>query len=142
MTNHVSEKLTSIHTAFQLAEYGYKNVSSSSLLCAAEILAQIPTQKMETKATQDESGAKETMSEKKQYTAAQHLEDGKKFAGKDKTLLAYAKNVEKLVKAGTKGAFGCPKYDYSCVWGGSQTSYYNVGFIAGHSKGNLEKFQL
>ncbi len=97
---------------------------------------------METKATQDESGAKETMSEKKQYTAAQHLEDGKKFAGKDKTLLAYAKNVEKLVKAGTKGAFGCPKYDYSCVWGGSQTSYYNVGFIAGHSKGNLEKFQL
>ena len=60
----VSEEMASIQTALQLAEYGYKNGSASSLLCAAEILAQVPKQEMETKATQDESGTKETQSEK------------------------------------------------------------------------------
>ncbi len=127
----VSEEMASIQTAFQLAEYGYKNGSASSLLCAAEILAQVPTQKMETKATQDESGEKDGNSEKKEFTAAQLLEDGKKLAGKDKTLLAYAKTVEKKVKAGTRGAFGGPKYDFSYVYGSSRVSYYNVGFVAG-----------
>lgn len=128
----VSEEMASIQTAFQLAEYGYKTNSASSLLCAAEILAQVPTQEMTTKATQDESESKDTNSEKKEYTASQLLEDGKKLAGKDKTLLAYAKSVEKLVKkGGTRGAFGGPKYDYSYVYGGGKTSYYNVGFVAG-----------
>lgn len=127
----VSEEMASIQTAFQLAEYGYKNGSASSLLCAAEILAQVPKQEMKTKATQDESGIKEAQSEKKQYTAEQLLADGKKLAGKDKTLLAYAKTVEKLVKAGTRGAFGGPKYDFSYVYGNSKTSYYNIGFVAG-----------
>lgn len=128
----VSEEMVSIQTAFQLADYGYKNGSASSLLCAAEILAQIPTQEMTTKASQDESGYKESASEKKQYTAEQLLEDGKKLAGKDKTLLAYAKTVEKLVKSSaTRGAFGGPKYDYSYVYGNSKVSYYNVGFVAG-----------
>lgn len=127
----VSEEMASIQTAFQLAEYGYKNGSASSLLCAAEILAQVPKQEMKTKATQDESGTKEAQAEKKQYTAEQLLADGKKLAGKDKTLLAYAKTVEKLVKAGTRGAFGGPNYDFSYVYGNSKTSYYNVGFVAG-----------
>lgn len=127
----VSEEMASIQTAFQLAEYGYKNGSASSLLCAAEILAQVPKQEMQTKATQDESGSKETQSEKKQYTAEQLLADGKKLAGKDKTMLAYAKTVEKLVNASTRGAFGGPKYDFSYVYGNSKTSYYNVGFLAG-----------
>lgn len=128
----VSEEMASIQTAFQLADYGYKNGSASSLLCAAEILAQIPTQEMTTKASQDESGSKESASEKKQYTAEQLLEDGKKLAGKDKTLLAYAKTVEKLVKSSaTRGAFGGPKYDFSYVYGNSKVSYYNVGFVAG-----------
>lgn len=127
----VSEEMVAIQTAFQLAEYGYKNGSASSLLCAAEILAQIPKQEMTTKATQDETGVKESKSEKKQYTAEQLLADGKKLAGKDKDLLAYAKKVEKLVKAGTRGAFGGPKYDYSYVYGNSKVSYYNVGFVAG-----------
>ena len=127
----VSEEMASIQTAFQLAEYGYKNGSASSLLCAAEILAQIPKQEMKEKATQDESGSSDTQSEKKEFTAEQLLEDGKKLAGKDKTLLAYAKTVEKLVKAGTRGAFGGPKYSFSSVYGKSRTSYYNVGFVAG-----------
>ena len=128
----VSEEMASIQTAFQLADYGYKNGSASSLLCAAEILAQIPTQEMTTKASHDESGSKESVSEKKQYTAEQLLEDGKKLAGKDKTLLAYAKSVEKLVKSSaTRGAFGGPKYDFSYVYGNSKVSYYNVGFVAG-----------
>lgn len=128
----VSEEMSSIQTAFQLAEYGYKNNSASSLLCAAEILAQVPTQEMGTKPTQDDSGEKDAQSEKKEFTAAQLLEDGKKLAGKDKTLLAYAKTVEKLVKAsGTRGAFGGPKYDFSYVYGSSKVSYYNVGFVAG-----------
>lgn len=127
----VSEEMASIQTAFQLAEYGYKNGSASSLLCAAEILAQVPKQEMKTKATQDESGPKESQAEKKQYTAEQLLADGKKLAGKDKILLGYAKTVEKLVKAGTRGAFGGPGYDYDIVYGNSKSSYYNVGFVAG-----------
>lgn len=127
-----SDEMASIQTAFQLAEYGYKNNSASSLLCAAEILAQVPTQEMTTKATQDESESKGALPEKKEFTAARLLEDGKKLAGKDKTLLAYAKTVEKLVKAsGTRGAFGGPKYAFSYVYGYDKVSYYNVGFVAG-----------
>ena len=127
----VSEEMASIQTAFQLAEYGYKNGSASSLLCAAEILAQVPKQEFKTKAEQDASGTSETQSEKKEFTAEQLLEDGKKLAGKDKTLLAYAKNVEKIVKAGTRGAFGGPQYSFSYVNGSSKCYYYNVGFVAG-----------
>ena len=127
----VSEEMASIQTAFQLAEYGYKNGSASSLLCAAEILAQVPKQEMKTKATQDESGSTDSQTEKKEFSAEQLLADGKKLAGKDKTLLAYAKSVEKLVKAGTRGAFGGPNYDFSYVNGASRASYYNVGFVAG-----------
>lgn len=127
----VSEEMTSINTAFQLAEYGYKNGSAVSLLCAAEILAQVPTQEIKTKPIQNENGSKEQQGEEKKYTAAQLLEDGLKFAGKDKDLLAYAKKIEKLVKSGTRGAFGGPKYDYYYVYGNSETSYYNMGFVAG-----------
>lgn len=127
----VSEEMASIQTAFQLAEYGYKNGSASSLLCAAEILAQVPTQDMKTEAKQDASGSKDAQSEQKAFTAEQLLEDGKKLAGKDKTMLAYAKKVEKLVKsAGKRGAFGGPKYSFSYAYGYSTTAYYNVGFLA------------
>ncbi|MCF0241889.1 MAG: hypothetical protein HUK25_04580 [Treponema sp.] len=127
----VSEEMQSIQTAFQLADYGYKYGSASSLLCAAEILAEVPTQKLDVEVSQEETTEKDSISEKKEYSAEQLLEDGKKYAGKDKTLLAYAKTVEKKVKAGTRGAFGGPKYAYSYVYGSSKTSYYNVGFVAG-----------
>lgn len=86
---------------------------------------------MNSEAVQDESGSSETQSEMKEFTAEKLLEDGKKLAGKDKTLLAYAKKVEKLVKAGTRGAFGGPNYDFSYVNGSSKVYYYNIGFLAG-----------
>ena len=127
----VSEEMASIQAAFQLAEYGYKNGSASSLLCAAEILAQIPKQEMKTKAKKDTAGTSDSTPDKKQYTAEQLLTDGRKLAGKDKTLLAYAKNVEKLVKAGTRGAFGGPGYDYDIVYGSDTATYNNIGFVAG-----------
>ena len=127
----VSEEMASIQTAFQLAEYGYKNGSASSLICAAEILAQVPKQEMKTKAKKETSETIEDAPDKKQYTAKQLLADGKKIAGKDKTLLAYAKNVEKLVKAGTRGAFGGPGYDYDIVYGSDTATYNNIGFVAG-----------
>lgn len=46
--------------------------------------------------------------------------------GKDKTLLAYAKSVEKLVKvARMRGAFGGSMCSFSYVYN-STTPYYNV----------------
>lgn len=129
----VSEEMKSLQTAYSLAEYGYANNSSSALIGAAEILAQISTQELGiTPEKKGEKAESEKPASESGFTAEKLLEDGKKLAGKDKTMLQWAAKVEKLLKkSGTRGAVGGPKYDYSFAYGYNGTTRYKIPFYAG-----------
>lgn len=127
-----SDEITSLQTAYALAKYGYANNSASALIGAAEILAQIPMQDLN--ATVEQQGEKAENGKepsKTGYSAEKLLEDGKKLAGKDKTLAKWISEVEKLVKkSGTRGAVGGPKYQYSWAYGYNGKTQFRVPFYA------------
>ena len=127
-----SADISAIQTANALAKYGYENNSASALIEAAEILAQVQTQKLD--ATAEQQGTKATgekEASKGGYTAEKLLADGKNLAGKDKSLAKWIAEVEKLVKkSGTRGAVGGPKYQYSWAYGGGGKTQFNIPFYA------------
>ena len=127
-----SADISAIQTANALAKYGYENNSASALIEAAEILAQVQTQKLEATAEvqgTNATGEKEAI--KDGYTAEKLLLDGKKLAGKDKALSKWIAEVEKLVKKrGTRGADGGPKSQCSLAYGGGGKTQYKVPFYA------------
>ena len=130
-----SADISAIQTANALAKYGYANDSASALIEAAEILAQVPTQKLDaTVEQQGKSAEGEKAASKTAYTAEKLLMDGKKLAGKDKSLAKWISKVEKLVKnSGTRGAVGGPKYQYSWAYGGGGKTRFNIPFYANES---------
>ena len=106
-----SPELSALQTAAGLAKYGYANYSATALVEAAKIFAETKTQSLDIEA---ETGKSETVSEKNNvvsFDPAQLLADAKKFAGKDKVVLAYVNQVEKNLSKGgsTRGAVGGPK---------------------------------
>ena len=74
-----------------------------------------------------ERGRTETVADKDNavsFDPAQLLVDAKKFAGKDKVVLAYVKQVEKSIASGsTRGAVGGPKGQKDRVYGKDVNSY-------------------
>lgn len=103
----LDENIQNIRLASELAEYGYANDSASALLQAAEILAQTPTQKKDdVKFTKEGTSVENPDKTTKEFTAESLVADAKKLAGKDKNLLAWAKQVEKKAKTSTRGAIG------------------------------------
>ena len=74
-----------------------------------------------------EHGRTESVTEKSNpvsFEPAQLLADAKKFAGKDKAILAYIKRVEKSIVSGsTRGAVGGPKATKEIVLGKDVDSY-------------------
>ncbi len=121
-----SAEMQAIRTATSLAEYGYANDSASALIGAAEILAQVNTQKGELKSEKKGDGGEE-VEKPTDFTAEQLLKDGKKLAGKDKTMLKWAAEVEKSIKKSTRGAVGGPQkmMDWIPGLGGYATYYVN-----------------
>jgi len=120
----VSSEVTALQTAYSLAKYGYANESASALIGAAEILAQTPTQGMGSTASREGSQSKGSKpGGVPEFTTANLLADGKKFAAGDKTMLAWAAEVERQASTKTRGAVGGPKYDYSWVDAKISTSY-------------------
>lgn len=117
--------------ASALATYGYENESASALLEAAEILAQTPTQPLNVSAKKEGTSsnvkAEQVMSA---FTAEQLLADGKKFAGKDKTMIAWANDIEKALKQKTRGAIGGPKTGVDFAYGNGGTVTFTVPFSA------------
>lgn len=107
----LDENIQNIRLASELAEYGYANDSASALLQAAEILAQTPTQKKDdVKVTKEGTSVENPDKATKEFTAESLVADAKKLAGKDKNLLAWAKQVEKKAKTSTRGAVGGVQY--------------------------------
>ena len=125
-----SREMSALQTATGLAKYGYENLSPTALVEAAKIFFEIQTQPMDIKA---ERGKTENVTEKDNvitFDPAQLLIDAKKFAGKDKVILAYINQVEKdSQKKSTRGAVGGPKGQKDRVYG-KDINMYHVKFWA------------
>lgn len=119
-----SPEISALQTAAGLAKYGYANYSATALVEAAKIFAETKTQPLDVIA---EHGKTETVTDKNNpvsFDSGQLLADAKKFAGKDKTILAYIKRVEKSIASGsTRGAVGGPKATKERVLGKDVDSY-------------------
>lgn len=119
-----SPEISALQTAAGLAKYGYANFSATALVEAAKIFAETKTQPLDVEV---EHGKAETVTDKNNavsFEPAQLLDDAKKFAGKDKAILAYIKRVEKSIISGsTRGAVGGPKIQKERVLGKDVDSY-------------------
>lgn len=119
-----SPEMSALHTAAGLAKYGYANYSSTALIEAAKIFAEIKPQPLD---IETERCRTETVADKDNvvsFDPDQLLADAKKFAGKDKVILAYVKQVEKSITTGsTRGAVGGPKGQKDRVYGKDINSY-------------------
>ena len=83
-TQEESSAVKNISLAHSLADYGYENGSASALLEAADILSQIQTQKGTFESESKGEKGEDSTENAKDYNPKKILEDGKKFAGKDK----------------------------------------------------------
>ena len=119
-----SPEISALQTAAGLAKYGYAHYSATALVEAAKIFAETKTQPLDVTA---EHGKSETVTEKNNpisFESARLLADAKKFAGKDKVILAYIKRVEKsIASSSTRGAVGGPKATKERVLGKDVDSY-------------------
>lgn len=120
-----SPELAALQTAAGLAKYGYENYSATALIEAAKIISETPVQDLDAKGTPSETQQVQEKTSNFRLDPVQLLEDAQKYAGKDKVVLNYAKQVEKIVKAsaGTRGAVGGPRYGESRVYGKAYTDY-------------------
>lgn len=126
-----SSDITNLKLAYDLANYGYNNDSASALLQAAEIIAQVQVKKADVEAKKEGTSVENPDGNKSDYSAAALIADAKKLAGKDKNLLAWAKDVEKLASKSTRGATGGALYDSNFAYANGGTTYYNWYFDAG-----------
>lgn len=125
----VNPEMTALQTAANLAKYGYATYSPTSLIEAARIFGTTKVQDADMQATRGTTSNPEEKDAKISFDPAQLLADAKKFAGKDKTVLALIKKVEAdLASAGsTRGAVGGPKGQRDRVYG-KDYNLYTVKF--------------
>ena len=121
----VSPELAALQTAASLAKYGYDNYSATALIEAAKIIAETPVQELDAQGTPSETQNVEQKQTRLRLNPEELLADAQKYAGRDKVVVSYAKEVEKLVKAGsgTRGAVGGPRYGEGRVYGKTHTDY-------------------
>ena len=120
----VSPELSALQTATSLAKYGYANYSATALIEAAKILSETEVQDFDAEAIYDTPQNVKEKDEKVSFDPAKLIADAKKFAGKDKVVMAYVKQVEKsLGKKATRGAVGGAKYGEGRVYGKMSTDY-------------------
>ena len=119
----VSSELSALQTAASLARYGYANYSPTALIEAAKIFADTQVQNLD---ADRESGGEpqESKGAEVSFNPEQLLIDARKYAGKDKVVLALANKVEKSIKStSTRGAVGGAKYAEDRVYGKSYVQY-------------------
>ena len=119
-----SPELAALQTAASLAKYGYDNYSATALIEAAKIIAETPVQELDAQGTPGETQEVKDKESHFSLNPEKLLADAKKFAGKDKVVAAYAKQVEKSLKGGsTRGAVGGPKYGEGRIYGKDYVDY-------------------
>lgn len=121
----VSPEMTALQTAANLAKYGYATYSPTALIEAARIFGTTKVQDADFENTKVSSATTEEKEVKVSFDSKQLLADAKKYAGKDKTVLALAKKVEEEIASSgsTRGAVGGPKYGEGRVYGKDYTDY-------------------
>ncbi len=120
----LSSDLSAFQTAASLAKYGYENYSATALIEAAKIFSETKTQELDAQATPSSTEQVQDKQSKVSFDPATLLADAKKYAGKDKVILAYANQVEKGLKASTtRGAVGGAREGAGRVLGKSYTDY-------------------
>lgn len=130
----VSEDIRTLELGCQMARYGYANKSASALIEAARMIGSIATQP----ATDEHSevGEGQPNDGKKRssisYDPEQILKDARKYAGKDKSLLALADQVESSLKTAHRGAIVGPYTVYDRVLAHS-TDTWTCTFRGGES---------
>ena len=117
-----------LQLAHNLADYGYENESATALLQAAEMISQIQTQKASYEATQEGNSGSKSTAKVRDYSAQALVDAARDFAGKDKALLAWAKNIEKSLKKSTRGATGGPRYASNFAYANGGLTYYQWYF--------------
>ncbi len=121
----VSPEMTALQTAANLAKYGYATYSSTALIEAARIFGITKVQEADFKKVKESEATGDEKEQKVSFTPTQLLADAKKYAGKDKTILALVKKTEEeITSAGTtRGAVGGPKYSEDRVYGKDYEDY-------------------
>lgn len=121
----VNPEMTALQTAANLAKYGYATYSPTSLIEAARIFGTTKVQDADFEVVKASEATAEQKDAKVSFDPSQLLADAKKYAGKDKTVLALAKKVEaEIASAGaTRGAVGGAKYGEGRVYGKDYTDY-------------------
>lgn len=121
----VNPEMTALQTAANLAKYGYATYSPTSLIEAARIFGTTKVQDADFEVAKASEAKAEQKEAKVSFDPTQLLADAKKYAGKDKTVLALAKKVEaEIASAGaTRGAVGGAKYGEGRVYGKDYTDY-------------------
>ena len=121
----VSPEMTALQTAANLAKYGYATYSPTALIEAARIFGTTKVQDADFENTKVSSATTEEKEVKVSFDPKQLLADAKKYAGKDKTVLALAKKVEEEIASSgsTRGDVGGPKYGEGRVYGKDYTDY-------------------
>ena len=121
---NASPELAALQTAASLARYGYENNSATALIEAAKIIAETPVQELDVQGTPSENQTVEPKPTRLRLNPEELLADAQKYAGKDKVVVNYAKQVEKTIKgSSTRGAVGGPKYGEGRVYGKTYTDY-------------------
>lgn len=119
-----SPELTALQTAAGLAKYGYENYSATALIEAAKIISETQVQDLDAQGTPGNPQKVQDKGSRFRLNPDELLADAQKFAGKDKVVVAYAKQVEKAIQSGsTRGAVGGPKYGEGRVYGKDYVDY-------------------
>lgn len=126
-----SPELAALQTAAGLAKYGYENYSATALIEAAKIISETRVQELDVEGIPANPQNVEDKESRIKLDPEELLADALKYAGKDKVVTAYAKQVEKGIKTGgsTRGAVGGPKYGEGRVYGKDYV-YYELKFWA------------
>ena len=121
----VSPEMTALQTAANLAKYGYATYSPTALIEAARIFGTTKVQEADFKKVKESEATGEEKEQKVSFTPSQLLADAKKYAGKDKTILALVKKTEDELATvvTTRGAVGGPKYSEDKVYAKDYVTY-------------------
>lgn len=123
----VSPELTALQTAGSLAKYGYATFSPTALIEAARIFGTTKVQDVDFEKKLNGEAPAEEKDKLVSFDPEQLLADARKYAGKDKTILALVKKVEdEISNAGsTRGAVGGARYGEGRVYSKSYVDYYS-----------------
>lgn len=119
-----SPELAALQTAAGLAKYGYENYSATALIEAAKIISETQVQDLDVQGTPGNPQEVQDKGTIFRLNPDELLADAQKFAGKNKVVVAYAKQVEKSIQSeSTRGAVGGPKYGEGRVYGKDYVDY-------------------